>query len=283
LEGYSKAGGSVKTMDIPELSVEDARDFVISLLKSGQGQSSLYTGYQIDVSWMLECYIQEMTDQNRQSIEQISNGRNLYKQCTGKLSPVFLVATWELCLSGIFRPSRMSLVENPHQLTAHADPFCCEAFTVTPYGKEWLARIEADYIPSTSGKFIELVKEYQARFISAYIQRAEEAFHCYKARCNLACCVMCGAASESILLAVGFARDGDEDTLKTYLGRSGRKELTDKVIGKTPTYKGKKFREFIEQLSPWRDESAHGTAIEISESEAFLSLITLLHSQQVCQ
>ena len=97
----------------------------------------------------------------------------------------------------------------------------------------------------------------------------------------LGACTMCGAAAESILLAISIAKLGNEDSvLKTYRAASGRKSIVDSIIGKAPEAIASPFRSATGLLSYWRDEAAHGTASEISEIEAHEALARLLRFAQ---
>ena len=69
-------------------------------------------------------------------------------------------------------------------------------------------------------------------FGSGFQQRANEAIRCYGAHAYLACCVMCGASAESILLNLAIAKDGDEQrVLNKYRAANGRRTLENLVIG----------------------------------------------------
>ena len=92
---------------------------------------------------------------------------------------------------------------------------------------------------------------------------------------------MCGAAAESILLAVAIAKSGDEGTtLSTYRTASGRRKVVDSVVGQTGQTIAEAFRSATGLLSYWRDEASHGMASTISEIEAHEGLARLLRFAQ---
>jgi hypothetical protein len=92
---------------------------------------------------------------------------------------------------------------------------------------------------------------------------------------------MCGAAAESILLAVAIEKEKDEEAvLAKYRAQSGRRAI-EKII-----FDGKKegfvaqFKSGLELLKHWRDESAHGTATGFDDVEATVALNHLLRFAQ---
>jgi len=92
---------------------------------------------------------------------------------------------------------------------------------------------------------------------------------------------MCGAAAESILLAVATAKSGNEaDTLKSYRAASGRRKVIESVVGNARQPISEQFRSATGLLTYWRDEAAHGSASTISEIEAHEALARLLRFAQ---
>lgn len=92
---------------------------------------------------------------------------------------------------------------------------------------------------------------------------------------------MCGAAAESIVLAIAIAKTGDEGAvLKTYLAAHGRKRTIDGIIHGARTGIADAFKAATDLLSYWRDEAAHGTASDISEIEAHTALGRLVRFAQ---
>jgi hypothetical protein len=108
-----------------------------------------------------------------------------------------------------------------------------------------------------------------------------EAALCHSFGANLAACAMCGAAAESIVLAIAIAKTGDEGAaLKTYLAHQGRKRTIDSIIHGARAGIADAFKAATDLLSYWRDEAAHGTASEISEIEAHTALARLVRFAQ---
>jgi hypothetical protein len=92
---------------------------------------------------------------------------------------------------------------------------------------------------------------------------------------------MCGAAAESILLALAIAKSGDEDaTIREYTGGSGRKRTIDALVGQQPNRIQGEFRSSMNILSYWRDDAAHGMASPISAAEAEVAMQQLLRLSQ---
>src|SRR5262249_44952148 len=134
-----------------------------------------------------------------------------------------------------------------------------------------------DYVPSEPSRFAKLVAGYAARFGSEFHERAQEAFKCYGANAFLACCAMCGASAESIILAIAIARDGDPAAvLKAYLATGGRGRIEAKITSPLPKQMQEEYKGYTTLLKYWRDNAAHGAASRISDNEAFTSLALLL-------
>jgi hypothetical protein len=92
---------------------------------------------------------------------------------------------------------------------------------------------------------------------------------------------MCGAAAESIILAVAITKRGDEqEVLDMYRAASGRKKVTDFVTGHLKPALSEPFRSATGLLSYWRDEAAHGAISNISEIEAHEAVSRLLRFAQ---
>jgi hypothetical protein len=92
---------------------------------------------------------------------------------------------------------------------------------------------------------------------------------------------MCGAAAESILLAVAIAKSGDEGvTLDIYKSSNGRRKIIDQIVAQARQAISEPFRSATGLLSYWRDEAAHGLASTISEIEAHEALARLLQFAQ---
>jgi hypothetical protein len=80
---------------------------------------------------------------------------------------------------------------------------------------------------------------------------------------------MCGAAAESILLALAIAKTCNEDAvIKEYRVPAGRKKTIDSLVGQLSFGVQGQFRSLMRLLSYWRDDAAHGMASPISAAEA---------------
>src|SRR5262249_35556513 len=129
---------------------------------------------------------------------------NLNQACRGdreRISRPFLDAAWELCRRGIIRPGIKFWGQQ-----ATDDGASGNGFSITPFGRQWLAETGQmyEYIPVEPGRFGQLLGSYSVKFGQGYHERAQQALRCYGAHAYLACCAMCGAAAESITLAIAI-------------------------------------------------------------------------------
>jgi hypothetical protein len=82
---------------------------------------------------------------------------------------------------------------------------------------------------------------------------------------------MCGAAAESIILALAVAKNGDEGAvLKMYSTAMGRSRVENVILGTQPQAVRDEFHRYTTLLKHWRDDSAHGRAVRITEAEGLL-------------
>ena len=92
---------------------------------------------------------------------------------------------------------------------------------------------------------------------------------------------MCGAAAESILLAVAIAKDGDHDKIeKMYLASGGRGRIEKPILGSEPDNIQTECGGYLSLLRYWRDVTAHGWPSGITDGEAYRSLPFLLRFAQ---
>jgi hypothetical protein len=88
---------------------------------------------------------------------------------------------------------------------------------------------------------------------------------------------MCGAAAESILLALAIAKNGDEaEVLRMYAAANGRSKVENLLIGQAGDRIKSQVRGLTELMKDWRDEAGHGRFSEISADEAATALDLLL-------
>jgi len=86
--------------------------------------------------------------------------------------------------------------------------------------------------------------------------------------------LLCGGAAESVLLALAVECAHDyEDVVKTYTGRDGRRKTEDIVLRGEKDHIQRSFKGYMELLKYWRGEAAHGMPSNISDDEAFTSLM----------
>jgi hypothetical protein len=157
-----------------------------------------------------------------------------------------------------------------------------DGFSLTEFGRGWV-QTAAEHPPSDPSRFSEVLQPFIGRFGEGFAQRATEASRCYRTTNYLACCVMAGAAAESILLAVAIAKmAGDEgNVLKEYRGAHGRQKITDRITGGLRQGLTEQFVMTADLLTFWRNEAAHGTRTTITEGEAHASLAQLLRFAQL--
>ena len=189
-----------------------------------------------------------------------------------ELAPPFLDAAWELCRRGILRPGIRT-----YNVQATADGSSGFGFSITPFGRVWLEEAQHDtFVPTEPERFGHLLEPFRARFGDGFHQRAQEAIRCYGAHAYLACCAMCGAASESMVLSLATAKLGEADALKTYLGSNGRSRLESRLLGQAHDRLKRDYQGLSILLKYWRDDSSHGQATSIGDNEAYTSIAMLL-------
>lgn len=189
------------------------------------------------------------------------------------LSPHFYAAGWELCRRGILRPG---IVRHGKQATP--DGASGNGYSITPAGRRWLKEAgQYDYVPTEPGRFSRILDGFSGKLGPAYRERSQEALRCYSALAYLACCAMCGAAAESILLALATAKNGNEETIiLDYMTKGGRGRIENIVVGQKSKVVQDEFRANPNLLKYWRDAASHGRIAGIDENEAFTSMAILL-------
>jgi hypothetical protein len=188
----------------------------------------------------------------------------------GYVSSYFYNAAWNLCRRGILRPGASCY---RGQETSFND-----GYSVTSFGGQWLQESnQDDYVPTEPERFAKMLDLVGSRLGNAYRERAQEAIRCYGAHAYLACCAMCGAATESILLSVAIEKTQDEKSILRDYDTSGGRGRIEKIIlsGEKETFKNE-FRMFTSLLKYWRDAASHGKIFGIADNEAYTSLGLLL-------
>lgn len=178
----------------------------------------------------------------------------------------FYAAAWSLVARTVLRPVSTS------QLTIGS------TFALTEYGRRWIeATLDTDWVPNQSSRLATVLAGHSARFGPGFSSRALEAVACYRAQTYLACCTMCGAASESITLRLAGARLRDDARAEREYTRSGGRARIERVLiqGQNQHVQAM-LPQYLELIRYWRDSAAHGMAVQIGEEEAFLSMVLLL-------
>ncbi|EHL32314.1 hypothetical protein LDG_5695 [Legionella drancourtii LLAP12] len=122
-----------------------------------------------------------------------------------------------------------------------------------------------------------MIQPYKEKFGPGFHQRTQEAIRCYGAHAYIACCAMCGAAAESILLGAAITKTKDEaNTLKSYLSAQGRRKIENTLTGQSNQQLKDEMKGFTSLLKYWRDDAAHGLTSKINENEAYTALSMLL-------
>lgn len=245
------------------MKIGDAEKLIIQWVRDGSSSSFSNYGYDIYIPNVIRTYLMSLgLDLEREG-----------HQRGQELSSDFYAAAWELCRRGIIRPG-------VHVMGAQAtsEGSGGAGYSITPFGRQWIEESDKDaFVPTEPGRFSEMLKPFQARFGPGFYERSQQAIRCYGAHAYLACCVMCGASAESILLAAAVAKEGNETkVLKEYSSAQGRGRIENRVIGQANDYLKREFRGYTSLLKYWRDEAAHGKSSNINDNEAYTSLALLL-------
>jgi hypothetical protein len=190
----------------------------------------------------------------------------------------FYDAAWELSRRGVLRPGPAFA---RGQNMAHT---AGDGFSLTAFGRDWVDKFDQPGpFPSDSSRFAALISPYVIRFGTGFKERAMEAASCYRTLSYLACCSMCGAACESILLALAIAKKGGDEAvvLLIYEKRNGRRNLIDAVTADIPGWLQEAIRTAASLLSYRRDASSHGHAVGLGEFQAHDAMSRLLRFAQL--
>lgn len=246
----------------PRLTQEDATKLFIGWLRNPDYNGHTSYGYDIYLPSLIRAYL----ERNRVDHFQIDNQLI-------RLSPLFYSSAWELCRRGIIRPG-ISAYGNQSTEDGNAG----NGYSITPFGQTWLEEdSHNDFVPTEPERFAKMLEPFRNKFGDGFHQRAQQAIRCYGAHAYLACCAMCGAAAESILLAAAIAKTNDEnDVINKYRSANGRKKIEDILLGQANGSLKEDFKGFNSLLKYWRDEAAHGQASNINENEAYTAIAMLL-------
>ncbi len=243
------------------LRLEDAIDVIVTYLKSPPKPilPNQPVIYDLELNNVITHYFQR---------ERI--GLNIENK--NRISPIFYDAAWELCRLDILRPG---VIPNHY---SGVPEWRGEGYSLTAFGHQWLNDYSSqNTLTIAPYRFIEQFGLFQSLFGQTYFRRAQEAVNCYLRGVYLACCIMCGATAESILLAVALVLKDEAMVMKQYLRPSGKRDVENNIVFKNGSkYIREQYDQFSNLISYWRNESAHGGSSDIDNCEAYISLITLL-------
>jgi hypothetical protein len=189
-----------------------------------------------------------------------------------EMMPMLYAAAWDLCRRGILRPGIRDF-----ESQATADGASGNGYCITPFGTQWLAEAEYDdFVPTEPERFAQMLAPYRNRFGPSFQERAQEAIRCYGAHAYLACCTMCGAAAEAILLATAIAKTDEAKVLSQYNASGGRRRVENVIIGNVRKDLHNEYGGYMTLLKYWRDQASHGKTSGIKDNEAYTSLALLL-------
>lgn len=247
------------------MDVDDALNVIVTRLRRHPDGYDSH-GYEVDLLSLLAVHLSE------QHGKQLANPRE--NPGLQELSVPFYAAAWELCRQGILRPGVKMLGGQTTNDGAGG-----AGFAITPMGRRWLLDDDGERFALLDPlRRTEVLAGYAERFGPGFAQRGLEAIRCYQAAAYLACCAMCGAAAESVLLAAAIARAGEEKAvLESYRSANGRRKAENKLVGKADEALAARFRAFTGLIDYWHDERAHAAGAETPEIEAYDALGRLLH------
>ena len=254
------------------MHVDDALAFILDFarnLRANEYVTYSTYGYELYMPIVIAAYIKEV----ERSSDQISN--LMGSRRADDLSPFFYEAAWTLCRQGVLRPGIKGM-----RGQATADGASGNGYSLTSQGRVWMAAGPDAAPVFEAGRMGELFGNLAKRLGPGFLQRANEAARCHAQGMYLACCAMCGAAAELILLAVAAAKIGEEPTLAVYRTSKGRHRIIDRIVGQSGPVIANPFRSATELLAYWRDDAAHGRASTISEIEAHVAVSRLLRFAQ---
>lgn len=254
---------------MPTPHVDDAIAFIVEFAEHPRNDGYSTYGYELYMPQVIAAYIKEV-EHSTDHPTHIHNSPRVVE-----LSPIFYEAGWELCRRGILRPGLKRM-----GLQATEDGASGNGYSLTSRGREWLSRRADALLVIEPSRLSQLFGKLSERLGAGFIQRANEAVLCHGFAAYLACCAMCGAAAESIILAVAATKLGEDAALKLYRGRDGRRLTIEKIAEGVAPAIANPFRAATGLLAYWRDDAAHGIASTISEIEAHEALARLIRFAQ---
>lgn len=250
-------------------STDDALAFLIEWVRSRwQNHARSFhnpkdPGFQFSIRAVIQ-------DRLRQIERDSSEGPSISRLDETTNTAPFVMAAWELVRRGVLAPG---MLPAQGQLRFPGDEF-----RLTSLGETRIASSdEALPLPSEHARFANHLLSHAGRFRSSFGPRATEALRCYSSSLYFSCCVMSGAAAESILLSLTVAKMRDESrALAEYRKTGGSTKLVQFLQREQNGVVQRQLDTFVELLRFWRDEAAHATDQLIDEEEAFHALLLLL-------
>lgn len=260
-----------------EINIDTAQQFIINKLDEANKKSLLHwaqpnsladRGYDVCFTKALAEYKNSVCPSNPLISIETSTKNEIENKCKMTLSD----ALWDLCRKNILRPgvSHQNNTFSP-VLTVN------DGYAVTAYGKNWLSKFStSDLLPADPHQLSSVFEQHQTLYGYNYYKRAKEAVNCYLSGNYLACCVMCGAATESILLSAAFIKKDRDSVLSEYKCSGGRRKIENVLFGKARKEIKDIYSKYTDIISYWRDETSHGHDTDVDCDEAFISMLTLL-------
>ena len=244
------------------MNIEDAELLIIRWIREKPKAEYSNYGYDVYLSNVIRWHLHQSGERDRPAVE----------QSIPILWPTFVAAAWELCRRGVIRPGVRQLREQSTDQGSAG-----EGYSITPFGAQWASESDRDnFVPTEPQRFAQMLAPYVKRFGPGFHERAQEAVRCYGAHAYLACCALCGASAESILLAAAIAKRGEENVFKTYASAAGRSRVQTDLLAHVAEPLRQEFSNLSILLRYWRDEAAHGKPSGIADNEAYTSLALLL-------
>jgi hypothetical protein len=266
-----------------QTTIDDCQQYIISTLREGLKKFRLnftvlhWSSYDVYLAHAVQQFMNSnhlLDPDNIRDVVGITDCQETMEMRRVKdvLTSQFSDALWILCRRGILRPGENQANSSPGTVRA-----LIEGYAVTEYGKQWLeTHCDDDLLPANPDRLSMLFSNFQSMFGKSYFRRAKEAVSCFFSGNYLACCVMCGAATEAILLSAGFAKDDRNKILRLYKATGGRRKLEKNVFGQSSQFIQERYQKYTDLISFWRDESGHGDESEIDVNEAYIAMLTLL-------
>jgi hypothetical protein len=261
------------TVTLPQITEEVALGQILNWLRNAGTRRHNPDNHSHGHSLYIPALINDLLVKRGQELRNPNVGFSQTSYDYGSINRTpYYAAAWSLCRRGILCPAPADM---GNQLAYAQTPGA--GFWVTEYGTQWLSTQGANVTPIEGGAFGKILAKHDARFGVGYSSRSQEALRCYGARTYLACCVMCGAAAESITLALAIAKKGDEEeVLALYNKNAGRSQIEKLLVTGQNSYVKDQIPGYLELLKYWRDSAAHGTVSTVGEEHAFLMMMLLM-------